>query len=196
MPDLFAARDHDQGDDQGPLRHWRDNAPVSGQLHLAGDAPKPDVVAAAARVVTFEVLGSPAPKGSAQAFVIGGKARVVTGGSKGTRARMKAWDGSVREAALEQLGERTEPVFVQVALSVLITFRMARPQGHWGTKGLKASAPAHPSTKPDIDKLARTTLDAMTGLVFDDDSRIAQLILVKTFAQPGREGASIRVEAL
>src|SRR5258707_1026874 len=104
---------------------------------------------------------------------------------KDNSEKQKGWDANVRGQALAIVGERTEPVFVGAALAVAITFRMARPAGHWGTKGLKPSAPRAPVTKPDIDKLARSTLDSLTGLVFDDDSRIVQLVLRKEYAAPG-----------
>lgn len=147
-----------------------------------------------------DVLGSPAPKGSAQAFVVGGRARIVTGGKGSTRARMKAWDAGVREAAAAELGARTEPLFVAVPLVCVVVFRMMRPSGHWGTGKrageLKPSAPNAPATKPDIDKLARSTLDALTDAVWDDDSRIARLYVAKEYAAPGREGAAIAVGRL
>jgi crossover junction endodeoxyribonuclease RusA len=80
---------------------------------------------------------------------------------------------------------------------VAITLRLARPAGHWG-KGRNAgrlvpTAPAVPRGKPDIDKLARSTLDSLTGIVFDDDSRVARLELRKIYAAPGQEGARIEV---
>jgi Holliday junction resolvase RusA-like endonuclease len=79
---------------------------------------------------------------------------------------------------------------------VVVEFKLARPGGHWHpTKGgLKPSAPAAPRSKPDVDKLARTTLDALTGIAFDDDSRIVDLVTRKRYAEPGREGARITVE--
>lgn len=153
--------------------------------------------------IAFDVLGLPAPKGSSQAFAfkrgdgsVG--ARVVPGGDKKTRERIIGWDGAVRDAAAGAIGSgRVTPPFVAVPLVVSIVFRLARPGGHYG-KGKNAGkltpkAPEFPSGKPDIDKLARTTLDAMTGIIFDDDSRIARLELDKIYATPGREGASIRV---
>jgi crossover junction endodeoxyribonuclease RusA len=84
-----------------------------------------------------------------------------------------------------------------MALAVSIAFRICRPAGHWG-KGKNAgmlapSAPAFPRGKPDIDKLARSTLDSMTGILFDDDSRIVSLHLVKRYATVGQEGANIRI---
>ncbi len=85
-------------------------------------------------------------------------------------------------------------------LSIAITFRVARPPGHWG-KGRNAgrlvpSAPPFPRGKPDIDELARSTLDSLTGIVFDDDARVAALQLRKVYAAPGQEGARIEVVQL
>jgi Holliday junction resolvase RusA-like endonuclease len=143
--------------------------------------------------ISFLVLGTPAPKGSSRAILIRGRAVNVPGGSNANRTKLKSWDASVRERALEQLGERTEPLFVGKPLSVELQFLLARPSGHWGTKGLKPSAPIAPATKPDADKLARSTLDSLTGLVFDDDSRIVSLMVTKRYAAPGQEGCFITV---
>ncbi|NUO49773.1 MAG: RusA family crossover junction endodeoxyribonuclease [Polyangiaceae bacterium] len=147
--------------------------------------------------IEFEVRGTPAPKGSNRAMVRGGRAVFVPGGSKVNQAALKGWDACVRADALEKLGPLDGPVFVGVPLAVSITFRLARPAGHWSRRGLKVGlrvgAPAFPAVKPDADKLARSTLDSLSGLVFDDDARIVRLIVAKEYAQPGREGAAISV---
>lgn len=152
--------------------------------------------------VAFDVLGTPAPKGSSRPMLNRktGIAFSFAGGSPVTERKIKAWSTAVREMSLETIGERAEPVYVREPLSVEIVFRMVRPMGHWG-KGRNAGrisdkAPIAPMGKPDIDKLVRTTLDAMTGLVFDDDSRIARLVATKEWAMPGHEGARIVVSAL
>lgn len=126
-----------------------------------------------------------------------GKAFTFAGGSKIAEAKLQSWDSAVRSAALEIVGSRAAPPFVDTAMAVEITFRLARPGGHWG-KGknagkLSPSAPAFPRGKPDIDKLARSTLDSLTGTIFDDDSRVISLVLRKIYAAPGHEGASITV---
>ena len=144
-------------------------------------------------MIEIDVLGCPAPKGSNRAMVRGGRAVFVPGGSKVNQTKLKSWDVAVREEALEQIGQRTEPVFVGAALAVSIVFRIARPSGHWGKHGLKPSAPSYPAVKPDVDKLARATIDSLSGLVFDDDARIVRLVVTKEYAQPGREGAAISV---
>lgn len=144
--------------------------------------------------VCIDVLGTPAPKGSNRAMVRGGRAVFVPGGSKVNQVKLKSWDVSVREAALEAVGSRAEPVFSHVALAVAIVFRLVRPGGHWAKKGgLRPSAPLSPQVKPDVDKLARATIDSLSGLVFDDDARIVRLVVSKEYATPGREGAEIRV---
>jgi Holliday junction resolvase RusA-like endonuclease len=145
-------------------------------------------------MIILEVLGTPAPKGSSRAILIRGRAVNVPGGSNTNRNQLKSWDRNVRDQAMLVLGDPVQPVYVGKALAVELEFRLTRPSGHWGAKGLKPSAPIAPATKPDIDKLARATLDSLIGLAFDDDSRIVKLTVLKQYAQPGREGARITVE--
>lgn len=153
-------------------------------------------------MIAFDVLGTPAPKGSGRAFINKktGRAFVAPGGAKSTEVKIANWNSAIRERARRVVGEVMAPPFVDQALVVFIVFRLARPAGHWATGKhagqLKASAPSHPRSKPDIDKLARSTLDAMTGIVFDDDSRIARLVLEKQYARPGEEGAHVSVESM
>lgn len=149
-------------------------------------------------MIIIDVLGTPAPKGSSRAFMNKrtGKAILAPGGSRVNQDKIKGWASAVREAAAEAIGEVVDPVFVDRCLIVVLEFKLARPMGHWHkTKGgLVNNAPVAPRTKPDIDKLARTTLDALTGVAFDDDSRIVELVTRKRYAEPGKEGARITVE--
>lgn len=145
--------------------------------------------------IVLEVLGSPAPKGSARAMMIAGHARLVPSGSNVNRNRLRSWDTAVREAAREAVGSCTSPPFVGVPLRITIVFRLARPSGHWGKGGLRPSAPPYPITKPDVSKLVRATEDSLIGVVFDDDSRVVSLFVEKNYSTPGNEGATIVVEA-
>lgn len=145
-------------------------------------------------MIELDVLGKPAPKGSNRAMVRGGRAIFVPGGSKPNQIALESWDVAVRNEALNTIGMRTEPLLVDVPVAVSITFRLARPAGHWRKNGgLKPNAPAYPTKKPDADKLVRSTLDSLSGLVFDDDARIVEIVVRKRYADPGREGAEIRV---
>lgn len=151
-------------------------------------------------MITIEVLGTPAPKGSGRAMMIGGKARHVPSGSNANRDALRSWDSALREAARAAVGPVAVPPFVCVPLRVVILFRMARPAGHWG-KGKNAgkltpSAPRYPATKPDSSKLLRSTEDSLMGIVFDDDSRIVSTQIDKVYATPGNEGARITVELM
>ena len=153
-------------------------------------------------MITLHVLGTPAPKGSSRPMLNRktGKAFTFKGGSPQNAEKLTTWDTNVRATAAGAVGTIGAPPFVETALSVAITFRLARPGGHWG-KGkqagrLKPGAPAHPRGKPDIDKLARSTLDSLTGIVFDDDSRIVQLAIAKVYATPGNEGVTIEIAAV
>lgn len=154
-------------------------------------------------IVTLEVLGTPAPKGNARAFVNKktGRAIISTFGSGDREKRVRGWDAAVREAAADLIAREyagvDHPVFVDTPLAVELVFRVTRPGGHWGTgkrsATLKPSSPAAPRGKPDSDKLARSTLDALHGTLFDDDGRIVDLIVRKRYAAPGCEGATITV---
>lgn len=147
-------------------------------------------------VIRLEVLGTPAPKGSMRAFMTRGanpRAVIATGGSKVNQQKLRSWDQSVRLAAAEVTQGRAAPVFVEVPINVQILFRLARPAGHWGTRGLKPGAPTYPIVKPDGDKLTRATLDSMKGTIYDDDARVVRKVVEKIYADPGCEGATIEV---
>ena len=125
------------------------------------------------------------------------RAVLASGASAVGRQKIKAWEQAVREAANLLVLGRSGPVFVDLPLRVTMTFRMARPSGHWRKAGgLKPSAPTYPAGRPDLDKLVRATADALTGSIYDDDARIVAKISAKVYADVGTEGATITVEAM
>lgn len=143
--------------------------------------------------IAFDVYGTPAPKGSARAMRIGARAILVASSSGANAKAQAAWAKAIREAV-----PKAYEAFVDVPLGVSITLRMPRPGGHWKARGdlPRPSAPHYPAVYPDVDKLVRCTLDALTGVVFDDDSRIVRLNVLKLYAARGMEGATIHVESL
>lgn len=132
--------------------------------------------------LTFFVPGVPAPKGSTRAFVIKGTNRaVVTSANKNT----KPWEQAVRAAAQEA---RADLALFNVGshVGVQLEFILPRPKGHYGVRGLVPSAPLKHTKKPDLDKLVRTVLDGMTGILFADDSQVHAIVALKSYGEnPG-----------
>jgi len=139
------------------------------------------------RPIVIGVRGIPIPQGSMKAFVVGHRAIVTA-----DNARTKPWKAAVTDMAGRVMA-RLDATPLDGPVDVDVVFRMPRPKGHFGRRGLLPSAPATPATKPDIDKLARAVLDALTGIVFRDDSQVVALRLAKVYADD--PGATITVEA-
>jgi crossover junction endodeoxyribonuclease RusA len=134
---------------------------------------------------TFQVLGHPAPKGSV-AFTRGNYARHDS-------PRLGAWTAAVKSSALE-LGTQC-PWFETGPVRVAIVFLL--PMGvTWKTKRKVAMHHAFHAQSPDIDKLFRSTLDAMTGVCFVDDSQVAEIEGTKRWAPAEEAGAHITVTGL
>lgn len=144
------------------------------------------------RVLDVFVAGIPAPGGSKRGFPIKrangtiGVAMTDAGGE-----RTKRWRECVSSqvAAVWQRAPLDEPIRLDV------TFCMPRPKHHYGTGRnadvLKASATDWHTTKPDRTKLLRSTEDALTGIVWRDDSAIVDGSLRKIYGE--RPGAIIAV---
>jgi len=146
-------------------------------------------------VASIRVVGMPKPGGSKKAFQHQHTGRiVVTDDCKTT----KTWRADVRNAALMEWGDRP---LLDEPIRLGIVFILPRPKGHYGTGRnagrLKPSAPAFPITKPDATKLLRSTEDALTDVVWRDDSRIVAQTVHKAYGEPTeRPGAVITVETL
>jgi Holliday junction resolvase RusA-like endonuclease len=68
------------------------------------------------------------------------------------------------------------------------------PAGHFGKGGLLPSAPRYKLTTPDVDKLARVALDALTGKLLADDAQVVTCATGK-FWSP-ENGVRVRVWVL
>jgi Holliday junction resolvase RusA-like endonuclease len=125
------------------------------------------------------IPGTPEPQGSLKAFVIGGKARLTS-----TNKRLKSWRSDVCDAIAkapipdDRVSRYDGPVYVT------LNFWFDRPKGHFGSRGnVLPSAPRGHVTRPDIDKLIRATLDAITlAQVWKDDSQVADIEAHKRFS--------------
>ncbi|MFB7185226.1 RusA family crossover junction endodeoxyribonuclease [Streptomyces sp. NPDC056230] len=133
----------------------------------------------------INVNGTPAPQGS--------KRHVGRGVMVESSKKVKPWRTAVAKAA-------EEVNFGDLAyVCVTVRFRLQRPKSHYRTGRyahlLKAGAPPYPGKYPDLDKLARSTLDALRmGGAYRDDAQVVILNAVKVYAdQDEAAGARIRV---
>lgn len=127
---------------------------------------------------TLFVPGIPIPQGSARAFIVGNRA-VVTGANRKT----KPWRAEVASAAMILRPEG----FTSGAVQIELHFFMPRPI-HLPKKYTR------PTTKPDLDKLIRAVLDALTGVLWVDDSQVVEIVAKKYYDLP--TGVSITIRHL
>lgn len=137
-------------------------------------------------VIRFFVAGTPAPGGSKKAYVRGGRAVLVDDAKN---------NASWRERVASEASRAYAGPLLDDPLDVIFLFFEIRPRGHYGTgknaRRLKPSAPAYPAKKPDVLKLGRSTEDALSGVLWTDDSRTVDLLLRKRYGP--RPGCQIMV---
>lgn len=128
----------------------------------------------------INVLGTPVAQGSKVANTYGR-------GVRDTNAEtLKPWRQEVAAATVEAMREQGWTT-LDDPCEVAIVFHHRRGQGHYGTGRnagtLKPTAPVWKHTSPDVDKLARAVLDALTAArAYRDDARVARLIVEDRWA--------------
>jgi len=127
-------------------------------------------------VLSFDVKGVPGAQGS--------KKHVGRGIMRESSKKVAPWRSDVRDAALAAMGDTWRPLTGPVTVNV--TFYFLRPKSHYGTGRngdlLKPGAPTCPTSRAhgDIDKLVRSTLDALVSAgVMHDDSLVMDLYAYK-----------------
>ena len=140
--------------------------------------------------IEIVVHGTPAPQGSKKGYVRGGRAVLVE-----SSAKVKPWREAVKQSALLADYNYAENVG---AIGVAVVFYMPRPKSHYGTGAnahmLRDRAPRLPIGKPDLDKLLRSTLDALTDAgIWRDDSQVVVIKASKVYADFRPPGAVIVV---
>lgn len=148
---------------------------------------------AGARSLTFRVDGDPQTKGSARAFVQFAEVLAAVDRFRKTGQRIsprayitndnpntKAWQETVMDAALEARrgGPLVQGELMAGAVVVDLVFHLPRPLK------IRSSIVSH-TTRPDVDKLARPVLDALTGAIYADDGQVVAMRLAKQYAPIG-----------
>lgn len=134
-------------------------------------------------VLRFRVDGLPASQGSLRAFVVKGRP-VVTHDSSRTRP----WREAVKYAALQARGDRAPSSDRPLVLQ--LQFRLPKPAGYATRTPRQRARWLWPWRKPDLDKLVRAVLDALTGILFSDDAQIVRIEAEKAYGdRPGLDVA-------
>lgn len=118
-------------------------------------------------MVSFAVPGRPVPQGSLSSFRHRSTGAVVTP----QKARVREYRDRIAWAA-----EATGMACTDEPVRVRAVFRFGRPKSHRLTSGkLTKRAPTSHASRPDLDKVARSLLDAITGVLVYDDAQVVAL---------------------
>lgn len=138
--------------------------------------------------ISFRINGEPAPQGSK----IPGRSPKT--GKLFVREQNSAKQTSWRQdviAAATRARHETGWETTESPLNVIIQLRMPRPAS------VSIKRRPYPNVKPDIDKIIRNTLDALTVAgIYRDDAQVITLFAEKLYATDdpqGSPGASVRV---
>jgi crossover junction endodeoxyribonuclease RusA len=122
-------------------------------------------------VLEVFVPGRPAPQGSVRAVVHRSTQRAVV--IKDNNETQKSWRTTVGWYAAQAWNDGP----IGGAVSVVLQFVMPRP-----STAPKRSTPAAVK-RPDLDKLQRAVFDALSGIVWRDDSQVVDVHATKRLAE-------------
>jgi Holliday junction resolvase RusA-like endonuclease len=131
----------------------------------------------------FTVYCTPVPQGSKRGWVVPGK------------------NGAKPRAIIADDNNKTKPYRQMVTQTIRSVMQQYSVEAPWAIKhtpvrlGLRFYFLKPPSAKksrfcpvvkPDLDKLIRSTMDSMTGMVFVDDAQVVELEVSKHYGTPER----------
>lgn len=133
------------------------------------------ILSPALEVVAY---GFPAPQGS--------KRHVGNGVLIESSRRVRPWREAVKYAALDALEEADDWPRDATSVGLSVIFTLPRPRRHYRTgrlsHQLRDDAPMLVPLKPDLDKLLRSTCDALGDAgAWVDDCRVVQVYALKTY---------------
>lgn len=155
----------------------------------------------------FTAHVTPEPQGSVKAFVMADKEAASRAHARGTleaiieackrsrailtsdNTKLKAYRAQVAKAAKDALWEANIDYLMadkHVPMAFVIEFYLERPESCPKTR-------RYPSVRPDIDKLVRSTLDALKGVLYLDDAQVVDVAARKNYGTPERVEVSCSV---
>lgn len=123
-------------------------------------------------MIVYQIVAIPRPQGS--------KRHVGHGIMIESSKHIKNWRAFARVKA-EQAMAGHNLIDKPNAVCIGIIFAFDRPKKHFLKSGLRLDAPDLHTGTPDSDKLQRALFDSMTGIVFRDDSQVANVIATKRY---------------
>lgn len=117
-------------------------------------------------MVRFRVDSRPVTQGSVHAITVNGKPRVIHNKSK------ELYD---QRALIQALYEEAGGMKYVDAVEITLVFSFIRP------KSVSVKKRPNMTVKPDLDKLTRAVLDALTHHAYDDDSQVVCIYANKVY---------------
>lgn len=148
------------------------------------------------RRIEFEVVGIAQPQGSSKSFgfhlkdhagtpIIGRTGepliRTIT---TSDNPNLKAWRNLVASAAQRAIAAIDSFTLFTGAVALDVVFNLPRPQS------LPKKVTAH-LKKPDASKLLRSTEDALSGVLWRDDSQLTEIRVRKRYAEPNQPARAV-----
>jgi len=125
----------------------------------------------------FTIFGVPQPQGSTRAFIPQGWTRPVI---TTDNTKLKPWRQELAQTKMIAMRECGAQLAARgVPISITLTFYFDKPKS-------EKKAAVHKVTKPDVDKLLRAVLDALTGIAYADDAQVCECRVAKSFGSPAR----------
>jgi|SRR5579875_860519 len=144
--------------------------------------------------IRIEVLGIPRPGGGK---IAGFNKRTGKSFVRPDNPNTAVWRSDVQAAAIQQY----KGPLLAGAISMAYTFRFPRPKNHFrrgkNSHLMREDAPVWHTGTPDLTKIIRSTEDALTGIVWRDDSQVCLRTESKRYCREDeRPGVTIDIEEL
>lgn len=115
---------------------------------------------------TFTILGRCPTKGSTKSFAHPKTGQIVT---LPMNANLKQW---TKDARVQARIAKVPMIHKPHAVVMLVNVQFVKP---------KTAKQLYPSVRPDIDKLLRAVLDALTSVAYQDDSQVVSVTTTKVY---------------
>lgn len=123
----------------------------------------------------FTVYAKAVGKGRPRVTTRGGYAHAYTPAKTREFENLVSWSAK-RAMCQRPLVAPGRALFVQITVSII-------PPLSWSKKRRSEAFGAFCLKKPDTDNVAKAILDAMNGIVYEDDAQVAGLVVQKFYAE-------------